>query len=79
MEHDDERDVDFVMVDGVIWEEYGNQAADILRRKKGTKVSVELSISDLSFNSKEKYLEINDFLLLRYHLSWNQSRNWSRD
>lgn len=61
MEHDDERDVDFVMVDGVIWEEYGNQAADILRRKKGTKVSVELSISDLSFNSKEKYLEINDF------------------
>ena len=61
LEHDDERDVDFVMVDGVIWEEYGNQAADILRRKKGTKVSVELSISDLSFNSKEKYLEINDF------------------
>ena len=61
LEYDEKRDVYFVMVDGVIWEEYGNQAADILRRKDGTKVSVELSISDLSFNSKEKYLEINDF------------------
>ena len=48
-------------MNGVIWEEYGNKAADIIRRKNGTKVSVELSISDLSFNSKEKYLEINDF------------------
>lgn len=61
LEYDEKRDVYFVVVDGVIWEEYGNQAADILRRKDGTKVSVELSISDLSFNSKEKYLEINDF------------------
>ena len=61
LEYDEERDVYFVVVNGVIWEEYGNQAADIIRRKNGTKVSVELSISDLSFNSKEKYLEINDF------------------
>lgn len=61
LEYDEERDVYFVVVYGVIWEEYGNQAADIIRRKNGTKVSVELSISDLSFNSKEKYLEINDF------------------
>lgn len=61
LEYDEERDVYFVIVCGVIWEEYGNQAADIIRRKNGTKVSVELSISDLSFNSKEKYLEINDF------------------
>lgn len=61
LEYDEERDVYFVVVCGVIWEEYGNQAADIIRRKNGTKVSVELSISDLSFNSKEKYLEINDF------------------
>ena len=61
LEYDEEREVYFVVVNGVIWEEYGNQAADIIRRKNGTKVSVELSISDLSFNSKEKYLEINDF------------------
>ena len=64
LEYDEERDVYFVVVYGVIWEEYGNQAADIIRRKNGTKVSVELSISDLSFNSKEKYLEINDFYFL---------------
>lgn len=61
LEYDTEADRDYVVVNGVIWEEYGNKAADIIRRKNGTKVSVELSISDLSFNSKEKYLEINDF------------------
>lgn len=61
LEYDKEADKTYVLVDGVIYEEYGNQAADIIRRKNGTKVSVEISISDLSFNAEEKYLEINDF------------------
>ena len=50
-----------MVVDGIIYEDYGNEAAAIIRDKEFNKVSVELVIYDLSFNAEEKYLEINDF------------------
>lgn len=36
------------------------QAADIIERKGGTDVSVELLVNACSFNAKEKYLELTD-------------------
>lgn len=60
LEYDKEKDKTYVIAYAVIPEEY-TEAANIIRRKKGTKVSCELIIDDLSYNAKEKYLELNSF------------------
>ena len=60
LEYDKEMDKTYVMAYAVIPEEY-TEAADIIRRKKGTKVSCELVINELSYNAKEKYLDLTDF------------------
>lgn len=60
LEYDKEMDKTYVMAYGVIPEGY-TAAADIIRRKNGTKVSCELVINELSYNAKEKYLDLTDF------------------
>lgn len=60
LEYDKEMDKTYVMAYAVIPEEY-TDAADIIRRKNGTKVSTELVISELAYNAKEKYLDLIDF------------------
>ena len=60
LEYDKEKDKDYVMAYAVIPEGY-TEAADIIRRKNGTKVSCELVINELSYNAKEKYLDLTDF------------------
>lgn len=60
LEYDEEMDKTYVMAYAVIPEDY-TEAADIIRRKKGTKVSTELVINELSYNAKEKYLDLIDF------------------
>jgi hypothetical protein len=60
LEYDEEADKTYVMAYAVIPEEY-TEAADIIRRKNGTKVSCELVINELSYNAKEKYLDLTDF------------------
>lgn len=60
LEYDKEMDKTYVVAYGVIPEEY-TQAADIIRRKQGTKVSCELVINELSYNAAEKYLDLIDF------------------
>ena len=60
LEYDKEMDKTYVMAYAVIPEEY-TEAADIIRRKSGTKVSCELVINELSYNAKEKYLDLTDF------------------
>ena len=60
LEYDKDMDKTYVMAYAVIPEEY-TEAADIIRRKKGTKVSCELVINELSYNAKEKYLDLTDF------------------
>lgn len=60
LEYDEEMDKTYVKAYAVIPEEY-TQTADIIRRKKGTKVSCELVINELSYNAKEKYLDLIDF------------------
>lgn len=60
LEYDKEQDKTYVMAYGLIPEGY-TEAADIIRRKNGTKVSCELVINELSYNAKEKYLDLTDF------------------
>jgi hypothetical protein len=60
LEYDKDMDKTYVIAYAVIPEEY-TSAAEIIRRKNGTKVSCELVINELSYNAKEKYLDITDF------------------
>lgn len=60
LEYDEEKDKTYVNAYAVIPEEY-TEAANIIRRKNGTKVSCELVIDELSYNAKEKYLDLTSF------------------
>ena len=60
LEYNEEYDKTYVMANAVIPEEY-TKAADIIRAKNGTKVSCELCIESMSYNAKDKYLELEDF------------------
>ena len=60
LKYDKKKDKTYVHAYAVIPESY-TDAADIIRRKNGTKVSCELVIDELSYNAKEKYLEITSF------------------
>lgn len=61
LKYDKENDKTYVHAYAVIPEGY-TEAADIIRRKGGTKVSCELIINELSYNAKEKYLDLIDFI-----------------
>lgn len=61
LEYDKDKEKDYVVIDGLIFEDYGNKAAEIIKSKKSVKVSVELCIEEMSFNAKEKYLSIDKF------------------
>ena len=60
LEYDEDKDKTYVVVDGYIFEEY-SKAKEILDREEESSVSVELSIRELSYDSKEKRLNIEDF------------------
>lgn len=60
LEYDEEKDKTYVNAYAVIPEEY-TEASNIIRRKNGTKVSCELVIDELSYNAKEKYLDLTSF------------------
>lgn len=60
LEYDKEMDKTYVMAYAVIPEEY-TEAANIIRRKNGSRVSCELVIDELSYNAKEKYLDLTSF------------------
>lgn len=58
--YDKEKDKTYVEVKGYIFEQY-SRAAEILEREGECSVSVELSIRELSYDAKNKYLDIEDF------------------
>lgn len=58
--YDKDKDKTYVEVKGYIFEEY-SKAAEILEREQECFVSVELSIRELSYDAKNKYLDIEDF------------------
>ena len=58
--YDEEKKKTYCEVDGYIFEEY-SKAAEILQREEECSVSVELSIRELSYDAKQKFLNIEDF------------------
>ena len=60
LKYDKKKDKTYVHAYAVIPEGY-TEAAEIIRRKNGTKVSCELVIDELSYNAKEKYLDLTSF------------------
>ena len=60
LKYDKKNEKTYVHAYAVIPEGY-TEAADIIRRKNGTKVSCELVIDELSYNAKEKYLDLTSF------------------
>ena len=58
--YDDEKEKTYLEVDGLIYENY-SRAADILREKKESKVSVEISVDEMSYSADDKILNIEKF------------------
>lgn len=61
--YDELKEKNYVNVNGYIFEEY-SRAAEILRTKGISKVSVELAIEDMSWNADEDCLNINSFYFM---------------
>lgn len=59
IEHDDELNKDYVWAYCAIPREY-TDANEIIERKQGTDVSVELLINELSYNAADKVMELTD-------------------
>ena len=61
LEYDKKEDKSFVKTKGYIFKDYGNETVEILERRKGVDVSVELNINELSWDAKNHWLVIKDF------------------
>lgn len=61
LEYDEEKDKTYCVVNGYIYEEYAPKAIEIIEREGECYCSVELSVRELSYNSKEKLLSIDDY------------------
>ena len=59
--YDEEKKKEYVEVDGIIVENY-TAAADILRREQECAVSVEMAVTEMKYDAKEKILDILDFI-----------------
>ena len=65
LEYDDKQRKNYVVVNGYIYDDYGNRAIDIIKDNDGqVDVSVELAINSMSYNGKENYLNIEDFTFM---------------
>lgn len=57
---DEETENDYVWVDALIYRDYGNYCADILESRGGTtSVSAEISCEEISYDSKDKALQVD--------------------
>lgn len=63
IEHDDESDRDYVYAYAAIPREY-TPTAEIIERKNGTKVSVELGVSQMSYDAKNRELMLEEVEVL---------------
>ncbi len=61
--YDEEADKTYLEVDGYIYEGY-SRAADILQDKESSKVSVEISVDEMSYSASDKVLNIDKFHFL---------------
>lgn len=62
MEYDEELDKTYVYAKVAIPRDY-TDAVDIIERKNGTKISVELLVNELRYNAAEKVLELTDVIV----------------
>lgn len=60
LEYDEEKQKNYVVVTGYLFDEY-SKATDILQREQECSVSVELSVRELSFDAKNKILNIENY------------------
>ena len=58
--YDEKKDKTYLEIDGLIYEDY-SRAAEILKDKKQAKVSVELSIDEMSYSATDKLLNLEKF------------------
>ena len=63
MQYDEENDRYYVYANVAIPKEY-TDAAEIIERKNGTKISVELLVNEMQYDAKEKILELTDIIVL---------------
>ena len=61
IEYDEEDDVNRAILHGYLYNEYCQDAVDIMNRRKTVDCSVELSIREMSFNTADKVLTLEDF------------------
>lgn len=61
LEYDKTKDKMYTIVDGYIFNYYGNETAEILKKKNGTKVSVEIEVNEFEWSQDDNCLEILDF------------------
>ena len=59
LKYDEEEKKNFVFAKMAIPKDY-TMTADILKRKNGSKVSVELTVNEMSYNAKTKTLDLTD-------------------
>ena len=60
IEHDDEYDKDYAVANAYVWEAY-SRAVEILERDERCDCSVELCIREMSYDAKEKVLNLDNF------------------
>jgi hypothetical protein len=60
LEYDAEEDKTYLMVSGHIFEDY-SRAAEIMKRRRTSKCSVEIAVDEMSWNAEENYLSIDAF------------------
>lgn len=61
IEYDEEDGVNRAILHGYLFDEYCQDAVDIMNRRKTVDCSVELSIREMSFNATDKVLTLDDF------------------
>lgn len=65
LEYDKEKGKTYVVVNGLLYDDYGNRAVDIINNNGGeVTVSVEIAINQMSYNVKEDYLNIEDMVFM---------------
>lgn len=62
IKHDEETDKDFVYARVAIPRDY-TDACEIIERKNGTKVSVELLVNEMSYSVEDKVLQLDDIVV----------------
>lgn len=61
--YDEEKDKTYLEATGIIYKEY-SKASEIMERKGTTKISIEVSIDELSYNAKDRVMIIDKFHFL---------------